>query len=87
VWSGNSAGQVRMTRSGNRQLNTALHRIALTQARLPGLGQTYYRNRMTSGDSTTEALRCLKRRIARVVFRHLHTDHQSRIQPCQPAAA
>ena len=38
VWSGNTAGRVRMTRSGNRQLNTALHRIAVTQIRLDGLG-------------------------------------------------
>jgi transposase len=87
VWSGNTAGRVRMTRSGNRQLNAALHRIAVTQIRLDGLGQAYYRHRLTAGDSTTEALRCLKRRLARVVFGHLHTDHQSRTQPCQPAAA
>ena len=39
VWSGNTAGRVRMTRSGNRQLNAALHRIAITQIRLDGLGQ------------------------------------------------
>jgi transposase len=38
VWSGNTAGRVRMTRSGNRQLNAALHRIAVTQIRLDGLG-------------------------------------------------
>jgi transposase len=87
VWSGNTAGRVRMTRSGNRQLNAALHRIAVTQIRLPGLGQAYYRKRLVAGDSTTEALRCLKRRLARVVFHHLHTDHQNRQQPCQPAAA
>ena len=87
VWSGNTAGRVRMTRSGNRQLNAALHRIAVTQIRLPGLGQTYYRNRIAAGDSNTEALRCLKRRLARVVFNRLHTDHCNRLQPCQPAAA
>jgi transposase len=87
VWSGNTAGRVRMTRSGNRQINAALHRIAITQARLPGMGQVYYHKRIASGASTTEALRCLKRRLARVVFHHLHTDHQNRIQPCQPAAA
>jgi transposase len=87
VWSGNTAGRVRLTRSGNRQLNVALHRIAVTQIRLDGLGQTYYRKRIDAGDSTTEALRCLKRRLARVVFHHLHTDHHNRIQPCQPAAA
>jgi transposase len=87
VWSGNTAGRVRMTRSGNRQLNAALHRIAVTQIRLDGLGQTYYRHRINTGDSKTEALRCLKRRLARVVFGHLHTDHNNRTQPCQPAAA
>lgn len=87
VWSGNTAGRVRLTRSGNRQLNTALHRIAVTQIRLQGLGQAYYRHRLSTGSSTAEALRCLKRRLARVVFHHLHTDHQNRIQPCQTAAA
>jgi transposase len=87
VWSGNTAGRVRMTRSGNRQLNAALHRIAVTQIRLEGPGQTYYRHRQASGDSTHEALRCLKRRLARVVFGHLHTDHNNRTKPCQLAAA
>lgn len=87
VWSGNTRGRVRMTRSGNRQLNAALHRIAVTQIRLDGLGQAYYRHRLAQGDSTTEALRCLKRRLARVVFGHLHTDHNNRQEPCQLAAA
>ena len=87
VWSGNTAGRVRLTRSGNRQLNAALHRIAVTQIRLDGLGQAYYRRLLADGKSNPEALRCLKRRLARVVFHHLHTDHQLRNQPCQPAAA
>jgi transposase len=87
VWSGNTRGRVRMTRSGNRQLNAALHRIAVTQIRLSGLGQIYYRHRLIEGDSTPEALRCLKRRLARVVFGHLHTDHNNRQKPCQMAAA
>ncbi|WP_333894523.1 IS110 family transposase [Mycolicibacterium gadium] len=87
VWSGNTRGRVRLTRSGNRQLNAALHRIAVTQIRLDGLGQTYYRHRLAEGDSTPEALRCLKRRLARVVFNHLHTDHRNRQTACQLAAA
>ncbi|APE19123.1 IS110 family transposase [Mycolicibacterium crocinum] len=87
VWSGNTAGRVRMTRTGNRQLNAALHRIAVTQIRLDGLGQAYYRHRLAQGDSSTEALRCLKRRLARVVFSHLRTDHQNQLTPCQTAAA
>ena len=88
VWSGNTAGRVRMTRSGNRQLNAALHRIAVTQIRLDGLGQTYYRQDASpQAYSTPEALRCLKRRLARVVFDHLNTDHHNRQKPCQSAAA
>jgi transposase len=87
VWSGNTAGRVRMTRSGNRQLNAALHRIAVTQIRLDGLGRTYYRKRLDAGASKPEALRSLKRRLARVVHHHLHTDHKNRKKPCQLAAA
>jgi transposase len=87
VWSGNTAGRVRMTRSGNRQINAALHRIAVTQIRLNGPGHTYYRKKLDAGASTSEALRCLKRRLARVVYHHLSVDHQNRQKPCQPAAA
>lgn len=87
VWSGNTAGRVRMTRSGNRQLNAALHRIAVTQIRLNGLGQAYYRHRKDTGASNPEALRCLKRRLARIVYNHLRTDHHNREKPCQTAAA
>lgn len=87
VWSGNTNGRVRMTRSGNRQLNAALHRIAVTQIRLDSLGQAYYRRRLAAGDSTTEALRCLKRRLSRVVFGRMRTDKQTQQSPCQTAAA
>lgn len=88
VWSGNTAGRVRMTRSGNRQLNCAIHRIAITQARLPGtLGKAYYEKKLAEGKSKTEALRCLKRRLARVVFQLLTTDHNNRQTPALPAAA
>ncbi|MDO3403222.1 IS110 family transposase [Mycolicibacterium neoaurum] len=88
VWSGNSAGRMRLSRSGNRQLNAALHRIALTQIRLvDSPGHAYYRKRLAQGDSTTEALRCLKRRLARVVYHRLRADEQSRHQTPQPTAA
>jgi transposase len=86
VWSGNTAGRVRLTRSGNRQLNAAVHRIAITQIRLDGLGQAYYRKKKAEGMSNPEALRCLKRRLARVVYGHLHTD-QHAVAPRLSAAA
>jgi transposase len=61
----------RLARGGNRQLNCALHRVAVTQIRLDGLGRAYYQRRREQGDTTMEALRALKRRLARVVFNHL----------------
>lgn len=77
VWSGNTKGRVRLTRSGNRQLNAAIHRIAVTQIRLDGPGKTYYEKKKAEGMSTPEALRCLKRRLVRIVFNHLTTDHNT----------
>jgi transposase len=74
VWSGSTAGRVRLTRSGNRQLNAAIHRIAVTQIRVDGPGRVYYSKKKAEGKSTAEALRCLKRHLARTVFNHLTTD-------------
>lgn len=88
VWSGNTAGRVRLTRSGNRQLNAALHRIAITQIRLTDSpGHAYYRKRLDAGNSRTEALRCLKRRLARVVYQRLRTDDHTRHHNDQTLAA
>lgn len=88
VWSGSTAGRVRMTRSGNRQINCAIHRIAVTQIARPNSeGRAYYEKKLAEGKSTTEALRCLKRRVARVVFNRLTTDHNNRHATCPQAAA
>ncbi|KXO89311.1 IS110 family transposase [Tsukamurella pseudospumae] len=88
VWSGSTNGRVRMTRTGNRQLNCALHRIAITQIRMPdNRGQIYYRKRLAAGDTKREALRCLKRRLARTVFNTLKTDHATTTGGELPAAA
>ncbi|GAA4433900.1 IS110-like element IS1547 family transposase [Georgenia halophila] len=87
VWSGNTRGRVRINKSGNRQLNAALHRIAITQVRLGGLGKAYYDKRLAAGDSTTEALRCLKRRLARVVFNTLKNNQSTAAAPTYAAAA
>lgn len=87
VWSGSTAGRVRMNRSGNRQLNAALHRIAITQIRLGGLGKTYYDKRLATGNSKTEALRCLKRRLARVVYNTLKNNPSTTTATTLVAAA
>jgi transposase len=87
VWSGSTAGRVRLTRSGNRQLNAAIHRIAITQIRLDGLGKTYYAKKKAEGKSNPEALRCLKRHLARVVYRALITDQISGTHATEVRAA
>lgn len=71
----------RATRSGNRQLNAVLYRIAITQIR-DGPGADYYRKRHDAVDSHSEALRRLERRIARKVYEHLRADqtNQSNIK-------
>lgn len=75
-WSGD-ARTFRAGRHGNRQLNTAIHRIALVQITHDGPGRTYFQRRLAEGDTRQRALRALKRRLARVVF--------SRMKACAPA--
>lgn len=72
-WSANT-GTVRSTKTGNRRMNSALHRIALTQIRCDCEGQVYYRRRRDQGDPPLKAIRCLKRRLARVVYQRLRID-------------
>jgi transposase len=73
VWSGNRERH-RLSRTGNRQLNAALHRIAITQAHYHPDARTYLAQRRTNGDTSSEAIRALKRRLSDVVYRALLTD-------------
>jgi transposase len=50
----------RLDRGGNRQLNCALHRIAITQARVHPPARAYLERKQSEGKSRREALRCLK---------------------------
>jgi transposase len=61
----------RLDRGGNRQLNAALYRIAVTQARYYTLARDYLDRKRAEGKSRREALRCLKRLLARAVFNAL----------------
>jgi transposase len=69
----------RLNRSGNRQLNCALHRIAVTQGRSHPPAQEYLARKQAEGRSRREALRCLKRHLARVVYRTLRTTEQEKM--------
>lgn len=73
VWSGNTTRH-RLSRGGNRQLNSALHRIAVTQLQHPGRSRDYVAKRMAAGDTKTEAIRALRRRISDEVFRRMRHD-------------
>ena len=86
VWSGNVVRH-RLSRGGNRQLNAALHRIAITQIRLDGPGKVYLAHRMTDGDTRTEAIRALRRRISDEVFRRMRHDEALQATARAPLAA
>ena len=58
----------RLDRGGNRQLNCALHRTAITQARVHPPARAYLARKQAEGKSRREALRCLKRQLARTVY-------------------
>ena len=76
----------RLARGGNRQLNAAPHRIAVTQLRLDGLGRAYYQRRRAAGDTSMEGLRVLKRRLARIVFNLLRPTDRLAAAPTPQAA-
>jgi transposase len=64
----------RLDRGGNRQLNAALYRIAITQARYYPPARDYLERKRAEGKSRREALRCLKRLLVRVIFNTLKTE-------------
>ena len=73
VWSGNTPRH-RLNRGGNRQLNCALHRIAVTQLRWDGPGRRYFERRIAGGNTKKKALRALRRRLSDVIYRALRAD-------------
>jgi transposase len=69
-----SSGQMqrmRLNRGGNRQLNRALHVIARVQARSHPPAKVYVARKIAEGKSWKDAIRSLKRQLARIVFRLL----------------
>jgi transposase len=77
VWSGNRQRH-RFNRGGNRQVNAALHRIAITQLRFTGHAREYVQQHMAAGRSKTEAIRALRRQLSNEVYRRLVTDQFAR---------
>ncbi|MGH2806585.1 MAG: transposase [Actinomycetota bacterium] len=72
-----SSGRVarhRLNRQGNRKLNRALFVVAMTQARIHPEARAYMARKRSEGKSYWEALRCLKRNLANVIYRRLVED-------------
>ena len=61
----------RLHRGGDRQLNRALHMIAITRARHDPATRAYLERKTTEGKTRKQAIRCLKRHLARRFHRLL----------------
>ena len=63
----------RLSRGGDRQLNRALHTIILNRQRTDPTTRAYIQRRTSEGKTRREAVRCLKRYLARHLYRQLET--------------
>jgi transposase len=63
--------RVRLNPGGDRQLNCALHRIAITRARSCPQTRAYLARKLAEGKTKPEAYRCLKRHLARRIWQLL----------------
>ena len=75
----------RLDQGGNRQINAALHRVIFTRARCHPATQDYIARRRAERKTTREAIRCLKRYLARHVWRLLEPPHPDRGTPPAPS--
>jgi transposase len=72
-----SSGQtvrVRLNRSGDRQLNQALHLVVLTRLRHDPATRAYAQRRRAEGKTNREIRRCLVRYVARQLYRLLEAN-------------
>jgi transposase len=68
----------RLHRGGNRQLNRAIHVIVLSKARTDPATRAYLERKHAEGKSRREAIRCLKRHVARRIWRILYATEKPR---------
>jgi transposase len=71
VNSGQTQNRYRLNRSGDRQANAALWRIAIVRMSTDPRTSDYIAGRVKEGKTKSEAIRCLKLYIAREVFNAL----------------
>jgi transposase len=75
----------RLDRGGNRQINAAIHRMAVTRARCDPQTQNYIVRKKAEGKTNRDAIRCLKRHLARRVWNLLRTPAPNRGQALTPS--
>ena len=75
----------RLDRGGNRQINAAIHRVAVTRLRCHPETQAYIARKRAEGKSTKDAIRCLKRHLARRVWHLLQVPHPEQGTPPSPS--
>jgi transposase len=76
----------RLHHGGDRKLNHALHMIAITRARIDPATRAYLERKITEGKTRKEAIRCLKRHLARRIWRLLATTAATNQQPITVSA-
>jgi hypothetical protein len=84
-----SSGQTiryRLNRGGDRQLNRALHTIVLSRMRFHPETKAYVTRRTAEGRTPREIKRCLKRYVARRLYRILEASPQSQLTTPTKAA-
>ena len=74
----------RLHRGGDRQLNRAIHIIALSRARTDPATRAYLERKHAEGKTKREAIRCLKRHLARRIWRLLYTTQTPTSPPPTP---
>lgn len=68
----------RLDRGGNRQINAAIHRIAVTRARCDPQTKAYIARKKAEGKTHREAIRCLKRHLIRHIWQLLRAPAPTR---------
>jgi transposase len=71
----------RLNRGGNREANCALHMITVNRHRWDSRTQEYVERRMAEGKTKREAMRCLKRYIARELYQKIVADLHDPTEP------
>ena len=66
----------RINQGGDRRLNRALHMAVVTRMRMDPRTRAYVERRTTEGRTPREIRRCLKRYLARQIYRHLNAAAQ-----------